>query len=89
VKGWLAYERRRGSLRSEVSGLLQGRLGGGSAGGEATLPCTLAEVSQQETRGGAEKGRSMDCSDGDEELPAEASTDVWEKQRTRGEYEEG
>ena len=84
MKGWLAYERRRGSLRSEVSGLLHGRLGGGSAGG-SNVGCAIADVSQQETRG-AEKGRDWDCSDCDEVQPW---IDVWEKQRTRGEYEEG
>jgi hypothetical protein len=68
--------------------LLQGRLGGGSAGG-SNFACSLADVSQQETRGGAEKDRELDCSDGDEVLPAGASMDVWEKQRTRDEYEEG
>lgn len=84
MKGWLAYERRRGSLGSEVSGLLQGRLGGGSAGGRNSA-CSLADcVSQQETRGGAKKGRELHSSEWIDVMPARASIDVWEKQRTRG-----
>jgi hypothetical protein len=44
---------RLASLRG--SGLLQGRLGGGSAGGR-DFACSLADdVSQQETRGGAKR----------------------------------
>jgi hypothetical protein len=47
--------------------------------------CSLADcVSQQETRGGAKKGRELHSSEWIDVMPARASIDVWEKQRTRG-----